>query len=118
MCNRAHWTPSHDSFAVGFLVEQKKLRHFLDNGLKKEVWKKCLDELNKRFDISVTPTQLKSRMTDLQKRYRIAHHEAKIWWRTPFPLYDELGILYDGSLAEGKREMSSSVSFTQPLTEE
>ncbi|RWR73158.1 L10-interacting MYB domain-containing protein [Cinnamomum micranthum f. kanehirae] len=68
---RVALTPSHDSFAVGFLVEQKKLGRFSDNGFKKEVWKKCLDELNKRFDISVTPTQLKSHMADLQKRYRI-----------------------------------------------
>ncbi|RWR97317.1 hypothetical protein CKAN_02674500 [Cinnamomum micranthum f. kanehirae] len=55
---------------------------------------------------------------DVWNRYIKAHPEAKIWRGTPFPLYDELSILYDGALAKGKREMSSNVPFTQPLTEE
>lgn len=56
---------------MGFLAEQKKLGRFSNNGFKKEMWKKCLNELNKWFDVSLTLTQLKSYIVDLQKRYRI-----------------------------------------------
>lgn len=69
--NRASWTPAQDAFVVDFLAEQCSLGRFSDNGFKKEIWRKATEELNKKFNVSVTVQQLKSHMADLKARYRI-----------------------------------------------
>ncbi|KAJ8621836.1 hypothetical protein MRB53_030365 [Persea americana] len=69
--NRASWTPAQDAFVVDFLAKQCSLGRFSDNGFKKEIWRKATEELNKKFNVSVTVQQLKSHMADLKARYRI-----------------------------------------------
>ncbi|RWR88487.1 hypothetical protein CKAN_01749900 [Cinnamomum micranthum f. kanehirae] len=107
--NRASWTPAQDAFVVHFLAEQCSLGRFSNNGFKKEILRKAAEELNKKFNI-------------LMKMCGIvifkAHPKAKAYRRTSFPLYDNLSIIYEGCMAEGKRQKSSRIPITQPCVEE
>ncbi|XP_077231264.1 uncharacterized protein LOC143864247 isoform X2 [Tasmannia lanceolata] len=125
---RAKWTLARDEFIVNEMLSLKREKRWTGEGPRKDCWEPLLEVLNKKFPLH-TPNirQLKSRIQELKRRYRIVkqlrdsgfgwdddmhlvvseeaaweqyiqeHPEAKMFKRVPLPLYDELNQLYEGS---------------------
>ncbi|KAK3121226.1 hypothetical protein QOZ80_8BG0648650 [Eleusine coracana subsp. coracana] len=104
---RASWNPALEKSLVDILLEYKDTSFRGDNGCQNsEGWNRMVQELHHRN------RQMVEGSPSMWDKLVVSHHKIKKFHnnKATFPLFDDLGELYDGHLAEGNHNFVSLVS--------
>ncbi|KAK3121149.1 hypothetical protein QOZ80_8BG0646950 [Eleusine coracana subsp. coracana] len=109
---RASWNPTLEKSLVDILLEYKDTSFRGDNGCwNSEGWNRMVQEFHHRN------RQMVEGSPSMWDKLLVSHPKIKKFRnnKATFPLFDDLGELYDGHLAEGNHNF---VSLKSPRTED
>ncbi|KAI4998975.1 hypothetical protein ZWY2020_054839 [Hordeum vulgare] len=130
--NRAKWTARYEKGLVEILTEYSLSHYRGQNGWTTEGWNQVVKELNNLYpEARFTKDQVEDKEAQLKKHYKNIKsivNRSRISWNdvacvintTPdkmggdhcgkkksFPLYEALGVLYEGHIAQGRHCLTS-----------